>query len=111
MVAAQGTASFSRDSDPASGKMTAGKGNAVNPLEFSPATPDLSKVLEDKVWSYHAVAPRDQFALIIDRMFHRAGREMQVSIRVRALVGRPKQLRSRSWTSSRGRMFDEDEAY
>lgn len=35
--------------DPATSKATAGQGNAVNPLEFSPASPDLSKTLEDNV--------------------------------------------------------------
>lgn len=71
MVAAQGSASFDvcllkepskrtartklmpaqhhHGNDPAVSKAKAGEGNTVNPLELSPATPDLSKVLEDKV--------------------------------------------------------------
>ena len=52
MVAAQGSASFSRNADPAAQKAEAGKGNVVNPLEFSPATPDLSQVLENKVCDF-----------------------------------------------------------
>ncbi|OAK94046.1 hypothetical protein IQ06DRAFT_298771 [Phaeosphaeriaceae sp. SRC1lsM3a] len=50
MVAAQESASFQSlgGNDPAISKEAAGKGNKVNPLEFSPATPDLSKTLEDK---------------------------------------------------------------
>ncbi|KAF2820519.1 hypothetical protein CC86DRAFT_114276 [Ophiobolus disseminans] len=48
IVAGQASASFSRNSDPESQKVEAGKGNVVNPLEFSPASPDLSKTLEDK---------------------------------------------------------------
>ncbi|PVH95526.1 hypothetical protein DM02DRAFT_675456 [Periconia macrospinosa] len=47
MVAAQTDASYSRDANPASTKATAGKGNAVNPLEASPATPELSKRVDE----------------------------------------------------------------
>ncbi|KAF1840171.1 uncharacterized protein K460DRAFT_410773 [Cucurbitaria berberidis CBS 394.84] len=49
IVAEQASASFqnSQDTDPASQKATAGKGNVVNPLELSPATPELSKQFED----------------------------------------------------------------
>jgi hypothetical protein len=36
-------------SDPAVSKARAAKGNVVNPLELSPASPDLSRILEDKV--------------------------------------------------------------
>jgi hypothetical protein len=35
--------------DPAVSKARAGEGNVVNPLEFSPASTDLSRTLEDKV--------------------------------------------------------------
>lgn len=49
MVAAQSNASFSGDVDPASQKDMAGKGNVVNPLELSPATPELSGSLEETV--------------------------------------------------------------
>lgn len=48
MVAGQETASFSRDTDLDLQKEMAGKGNAVNPLGFSPATPGLSKALYNK---------------------------------------------------------------
>ncbi|KAF1833614.1 hypothetical protein BDW02DRAFT_569824 [Decorospora gaudefroyi] len=48
MVAEQENASFtSTDTDPLAQKSTAGKGNVVNPLEFSPATTELSKHFED----------------------------------------------------------------
>ncbi|CAO2652135.1 Nn.00g004180.m01.CDS01 [Neocucurbitaria sp. VM-36] len=49
IVAGQAGASFkdSKDTDPASQKVTAGKGNVVNPLELSPATPELSKYFDD----------------------------------------------------------------
>ncbi|KAH7065673.1 hypothetical protein BKA63DRAFT_585559 [Paraphoma chrysanthemicola] len=48
MVAGQSSASYDHASnDPAVSKTTAGKGNAVNPLEFSPASPDLSKTMRD----------------------------------------------------------------
>ncbi len=51
MVAEQGRASFdhSSDTNPASQKLTAGKGNVVNPLELSPATPELSYSVETTV--------------------------------------------------------------
>jgi hypothetical protein len=72
MVAEQGTASFtirtsilfefedgrrlmrrgyqvSQDTDPLTQKTTAGRGNAVNRLEFSPATTELSKHFEDTI--------------------------------------------------------------
>ncbi|KAH7066535.1 hypothetical protein FB567DRAFT_260539 [Paraphoma chrysanthemicola] len=52
MVAGQSSASYDHASnDPAISKTTAGKGNAVNPLEFSPASPDLSKTMRDTVCS------------------------------------------------------------
>lgn len=51
IVAGQASASFvdSKDTNPVSQKATAGKGNVVNPLEFSPATPELSKYFEETV--------------------------------------------------------------
>jgi hypothetical protein len=39
----------SRDTNPQSSKTAAGKGNVVNPLEISPATPELSKHFEELV--------------------------------------------------------------
>lgn len=42
MVAAQGDASFGRGVDAGASKEVAGRGNVVNPLELSPATPELS---------------------------------------------------------------------
>ncbi|KAF2032103.1 hypothetical protein EK21DRAFT_87484 [Setomelanomma holmii] len=52
MVAGQSSASYDHASNnPAVSKTTAGKGNAVNPLEFSPASPDLSKTLQDTIVS------------------------------------------------------------
>ncbi|KAJ4375973.1 hypothetical protein N0V83_001253 [Neocucurbitaria cava] len=49
VVAQQDSASFknSKDTDPASQKDTAGKGNVVNPLELSPASPELSKYFDE----------------------------------------------------------------
>lgn len=52
IVAGQGSASYSRDTNPESQKEEAGRGNVVNPLEFSPASPDLSKTPENKVRFY-----------------------------------------------------------
>lgn len=49
MVAAQTEASFSRDTDAAETKAKAGKGNVVNPLELSPATPELSACQKETV--------------------------------------------------------------
>jgi hypothetical protein len=69
MVAAQGSASFDvgdllptskerlltsdqnvgGSNDPAASKERAGKGNAVNPLDFSPASPELSKTMRNTV--------------------------------------------------------------
>ena len=49
MVAAQTDASFGKDTDAASTKAKAGKGNVVNPLELSPATPELSAVQKETV--------------------------------------------------------------
>lgn len=46
MVAEQQQASFSKDADSGSSKTKAGKGNVVNPLDFSPATPELSRHAE-----------------------------------------------------------------
>ncbi|KAL1596312.1 hypothetical protein SLS60_008957 [Paraconiothyrium brasiliense] len=47
MVAEQSQASFSKNADsPVDSKETAGKGNVVNPLDFSPATPELSEHTE-----------------------------------------------------------------
>lgn len=34
--------------DPTYMREIAGRGNVVNPLDFSPADPELSKILEDK---------------------------------------------------------------
>ncbi|KAF2680451.1 hypothetical protein K458DRAFT_434296 [Lentithecium fluviatile CBS 122367] len=47
MVAEQEIASFgnSADTDPLSQKTQAGKGNAINPLEISPANPEVSRVV------------------------------------------------------------------
>lgn len=49
MVAEQEVASFNKDPDSDSSKMTAGKGNVVNPLELSPATPELSVGVSEAV--------------------------------------------------------------
>lgn len=50
MVAAQQSASFDgKDTNPATQKTTAGKGNVVNPLEFSPASVELSEKVEETV--------------------------------------------------------------
>lgn len=46
MVAAQGDASFGRGVDAGASKEVAGRGNVVNPLELSPATPELSRGAE-----------------------------------------------------------------
>ncbi|KAH7377684.1 hypothetical protein BKA66DRAFT_443232 [Pyrenochaeta sp. MPI-SDFR-AT-0127] len=56
IVAGQSSASFldSKDTNPESEKATAGKGNVVNPLELSPATPELSKHFEETVISQSA---------------------------------------------------------
>ncbi|KAF1953465.1 hypothetical protein CC80DRAFT_551507 [Byssothecium circinans] len=52
VVAEQEEAAFAqnaKDTDPSSQKALAGKGNMVNPLEVSPATPEVSRVMEEKV--------------------------------------------------------------
>ncbi|KAK3215570.1 hypothetical protein GRF29_8g468201 [Pseudopithomyces chartarum] len=49
MVAAQGDASFGRGVDAGASKEVAGRGNVVNPLELSPATPELSRGAETYV--------------------------------------------------------------
>ena len=102
MVAGQGSASYSRDTDPASQKETAGKGNAVNPLELSPASPDLSKAFDNKVCSDVVIALGESVVLMCCRISRKVRRGMQVSIQARELVGKRRRLRKRSWTSSRG---------
>ncbi|KAF2652644.1 hypothetical protein K491DRAFT_718782 [Lophiostoma macrostomum CBS 122681] len=51
VVAEQAIASFERSSDtsPQLAKTSAGKGNVVNPLEISPATPELSRSFEETI--------------------------------------------------------------
>ncbi|KAF2184703.1 hypothetical protein K469DRAFT_579083 [Zopfia rhizophila CBS 207.26] len=51
IVAEQAIAAFesSKDTDPFSQKERAGKGNIINPLEVSPADPEASKIVEEKV--------------------------------------------------------------
>ncbi|KAF2268650.1 hypothetical protein CC78DRAFT_350084 [Lojkania enalia] len=38
----------SKDTSPATAKETAGRGNVINPLDYSPASPELSKHIEDQ---------------------------------------------------------------
>jgi len=69
MVSAQMSASYSRDADPVSTKATAGKGNSVNPLETSPATPELSahvtKIVSSFLFCFLGVAGNGQKLIFI----------------------------------------------
>jgi hypothetical protein len=47
-AAAQESAAFNRISDPEEAKEEAGKGNSVNPLDASPANPDISQPTAEK---------------------------------------------------------------
>ena len=51
MVAQQGGASFDGDQSIEASKARAGKGNVVNPLELSPATGELSKIMSEEFTS------------------------------------------------------------
>jgi hypothetical protein len=85
--------------DPALSKAAAGKGNVVNPLELSPATPELSKTLEDKV-CFYAFFPSVVFHMLTYlRMFRRVKREMLANTLVKESVEKRKRSRSRNWTS------------
>ena len=53
MVAAQMDASFGKDADAVSTKAKAGRGDVVNPLELSPATPELSTYQTETVSEFY----------------------------------------------------------